>query len=64
MLLRATWQQYTQFEAVMRKACSLCFDSQSDRPETSAEMTLRLAMVNETCQEKTVFDVVNLDAVK
>ena len=49
-LLRAAWTQLSEFEAVTRKSCSLCFDSQSNRPETSAEMTLRLAMVNAVCQ--------------
>ena len=48
----------------MRKTCSLRFDSQSDRKQTSAEITLRLVMVDATHQEGIVFDVVNLNAVK
>ena len=48
----------------MWKVCCLCFDSQSDRRETSVEMTLRLAMVGVAHQEETVFDVVNLKVVK
>ena len=64
MLPRVAWQQLAEFEAIMRKAYSLCFDYQSDRPETSAEMKSRLAMVDVTHQEETVFEVVNLNAVK
>ena len=64
MLPRVAWQQLAEFEAVMRKACSLCFYSQSDRPETSAKMALRLAMVDAMCQEEKMFHVVNLNAVK
>ena len=48
----------------MRKACSPCFDSQSDRPETSTEMTFQFVIVDATCQEEAVFEVVNLNAVK
>ena len=48
----------------MRKAYSLCFDSKSGRPETSAEMLFRLDMVGVTHPEDTVFEVVNSNAVK
>ena len=47
----------------MWKSYSLRFDSKSDRPETSAEMTLRLTVVGIVHQEETVFEVVNLNAV-
>ena len=35
VLPRVAWQQLSGFEAIMRKAYSLCFESQSNHPETS-----------------------------
>ena len=48
----------------MQKFYSLCFESQSDNPETSVEMIFRLSMVDVAHQEDTVFNVVNLNAGK
>ena len=47
----------------MWKTYFLCFDSQSDRPETSTKITFHLTMVDVTCQEETVFEVVNLNVL-
>ena len=64
VLTRRQWQQLAEFEAIIRAAYTLCFESQGDRPEVSAEMTYRLANVNMTYQDETRFNVVNLNAAK
>ena len=64
VLSRTAWQQVAEFEAIVRKSYHLCFDFQSDRPETPTKIMFCIAMVDVACQEETVFDVVNLNATK
>ena len=48
VLPRVVWQKIAKFDTIMQKACSLFFESQSDRSDTSAKMISHLAMVDVT----------------
>ena len=58
-LTHAEWKQVVKFEAIMRRAHLLCFDSQGDHMEVATEMILQLALLKVHYEEDTMYDVVD-----
>lgn len=53
------WNQVAEFSGIMDPAFELCLTSQTDRPEESSEMILRLAMLKAHYGYMQAFDVVD-----
>ena len=60
MLLNITeWRQMAEFEAVMRRGCTMCYDVQSDRVEVACEMIFLLSSLKMHYEENIEYDVVD-----
>ena len=55
------WRQLAQFEAIMRPVMTLCFSSQSDRPEVGGEMVIALLELMVDYEDMDTFSVVDVD---